>query len=52
MTSDSLLISELTELRRQLWQVIKAGKQVVKSLPEKERMILLEALIEAEGKLK
>lgn len=50
--SESALISELCEMRKQLWQVIAAGKKVVAALPDKERMILLDAMIEAEGKLK
>lgn len=52
LISEAELITKLAEYQRQLRQVIHAGKLVVKSLPERERMILLEALIEAEGKLK
>lgn len=49
--SHAVLISELTTYRNELRKVIAAGKQVVKALPEKERMILLDAMIEAERKL-
>lgn len=52
MTSDAQLISEIADLRRHLWQLIAAGKKVVLELPAKERMILLDAMIEAERFLK
>lgn len=49
--SHAVLISEIAELRRLLWQVISAGKNVMESLPDRDRMILLDALIEAEKRL-
>lgn len=49
--SHAVLISEIADLRRLLWQVISAGKNVMESLPDRDKMILLEALIEAEKRL-
>lgn len=50
-SSHAVLISEIADLRRELWMVIAVGKQVAHTMPNAERARLLDALMQAERKL-
>lgn len=52
LPSSAALLTEVAGLRRQLWQMIAASKKVLWLIPDRERMEFLDALIEAEGKLR
>lgn len=51
LTSQAVLITELTEMRHQLWMLIAVGKQIAHALPARERAELLSAQVEAERAL-
>jgi ribosomal silencing factor RsfS len=49
--SHAAMATEIAELRRHMWTIIAVAKQVVHTMPAKERKYLLDTILDAEKHL-